>query len=835
MRRVLRKIAVPLVVALSLAGVVTAVANASSLGTAAFVKGASVFPGDGREFSVKITNASTGLLAVGEQIDFVKIILPSADGVRAAGGLTGPAGWTGSTVTTPAGLHEVRFRASGSPLSPGSNAVFGYLADVAAPESGDAEVATKVFVSSDGGRTFDGANTLTTTVAVLEVTSLSALAPAGVTDQVASAGQDITYGVTVRSYARQALTVTAKLASSQSGDEIGTAAPVSIASGARETVEFPVTLGAFSSGSTVSTFIADATSENAHAEEFSARLDVQAPPTLKLDADSLRPSIVRSGTPVEYTFAVAATKTQKPTLQLSNCSLSFAGTTASLAEPARFSTGTVTKTLAFAPVAVTGAEGVHSARITCSGTDGNDHPVSYQQNLTDVITVDNTAPAVTVGVGIPKGQTAVKSGDALTLSGTVGENADLDFVRLRTNLGQTFECEPSSTQKFSCAVSPEFTPGTTEAWAEAQATDAAGNIGGAVSDVIAVDLTAPKLVLARTESLERVLVRFDEPDGVIRGGCDPTQWTVNGHLVSQVLFSNGDTCTSPPAARGKSGPSGDPNNFRVLVLADALSNLDETPEVRYARSSHDVLGDDVRDAAANLAATATVKAVPGILPPAPEITEVTRTDSAGSGEREAATADGAGTKPATATYWTNRTGNDLQVGFSGGRTGYRVQVVSANGTALTDPQEITSASGGGTVSVPVGSTDDRYVRGIRLINAAGAGAITYFDVALDRTAPALSGAAAEGEKQVTVTFTEVIAFGSDFANDWYTWRKAGGGRDYYAVERVDVTADRTERLLTVPFTVDSSFGGVDYLFTSDGPGARRYEDRAGNQLADSLP
>ncbi|GAA5107322.1 hypothetical protein GCM10025762_11960 [Haloechinothrix salitolerans] len=221
------------------------------------------------------------------------------------------------------------------------------------------------------------------------------------------------------------------------------------------------------------------------------------------------------------------------------------------------------------------------------------------------------------------------------------------------------------------------------------------------------------------------------------------------------------------------------------------------------------------------------------MPPAPDITDVTRTDSAGTGEREPAAVDGDGTEPDTDTYWTNQTGDDLQVSFTGGRTGYQVQVVDGDGNAVTAPQEITSDDGGGTIAGPVGTDDGRQVRGVRLINAAGAGAATFFDVVVDRTAPAIANATASGD-QVTVTLTEIIAFGTDFASDRWAWEHVPGGRDYYQAQQVDTTDRRDQRLLTVELDGNGEFCGVDYLF-DNGSGARRYEDRAGNLLADTLP
>lgn len=820
-------------------GLTSVASAASTLSGSARLTAAStnVLPGQGAqapEFSVDVSNTSqAGLLPdQGPRVNYVNIILPSAAGITTNPSVQAPSGWT-AEITDQGSLQTVKFRATGSGIAPGGTQRFTFPANVAAPSSGDVSGDFRVAISDNGGQTTEPARgDLTTIIRVLEVVSLGALSPAGVTDQSATGDQSITYGVTVRNHATQALTVTPSLTSDQS-DTIGTAAPVSIASTGSKTFDFPVTLGSQGSGERTSKFTGGASSADAAAVSKDSLLTVQAPPGLSLDATSFTPKFVRASSLISYEFGVTANKTQPPTLRLNTCTLSFADTTTSLAAPVTFDAGSRSQTLSFASTNVAGSEESHPVRIQCQGVDGNDHPVSYDlRNL--VVTIDNTAPLVTVELIKPSGQEAVKNGDTVRVTGTVDEVAQVDFVRLRPNRGDDIPCTVGGGESttFSCQVSPTFEAGTTSVHAEAQVTDKAGNIGGAASTPVVVDLKKPELNFAQTLSGKQILIRFEDQTA-IRGGCNPTQWTVNGHVVSRVLFSNGTECTSPPGPRGAQGAEG--SNFRILVLADELADRDETPLVKYTRDETNPLADNVADAALNIADTASITSIPGILPPAPEISDsgnaVTRTDHV-TGEREAAYREqGTGTKPDTDTYWTNRAGSDLLVGFTGGKAGYKIQAVDGNGNPVGDPQEITASSGSGTLTVSIGTSDGRFVRGIRLINAAGAGPATFFDVALDRVTPDIVKATGADDK-VTVGFSEVLPVGTDFANDWYAWENVPGGRDFYQSQRVDRTGNLAERILTVAFDNRGPFGGALYLFTSGGFDGQRYEDRAGNFLSD---
>lgn len=784
-----------------------------------------VLPGAARPFSVKVSNGTAG-----EPVDYVSVALPaSAAGISVSDtAVSAPAGWTVQVVDT-ASVQALKFKTAGAGIARGASLDFAFPAEVAAPAGGDRSGAFVVGISSDDGKTVsDAPGSLSTTVRVLEVTSQRAVAPAGVTDQSATAGQSITYDVTVRNHASAGLTVTPQLTSG-GPDTITPAPAATLASGASHTFGFPVTLGTTSGTRTMT---GSATSTGAQAVSATGSLAVQTRALIALAKASFSPQHVQSAAPIGYTFRVQANKTGDPALSLSSCTLSFANTTTGLTGgPLSFAEGIASQELTFVTTSVTGAEGVYDATVTCTGMDANNKPESYIVTLDKVVSIDNTLPVVTVNaLGIPSGQDALKNGDAITIKGTAEAAGALDFVQLRTDRGQVIACaNPSrSADSFSCSVpagSVTFEPGTTAVHAEAQVTDKAGNIGAGSGPDVVVDLSKPALHFAETgvgDGLgDQVRVQFDEsPQGrVIRGGCAADHWTVKGHTVLEVRYSDGSVCLP-----GQSGPAGAPDNYRLLMLADSV-DTDETPDVAYRPST--LSSDNVRDGAGHLADPVTITAVTGIVPGLPDIMAVTRTDQT-TGVRESSTVDGAGTLNGTVTYWTNQSGSDLEVTFAGSKAGYQVQVVDGAGVAITAPRLVSGTTG--TVAIPIGATDARVVRGIQLINAKGAGRIAYFDVVLDRVAPAIENAVTSktviGETKVDIKFTDVLTAGRDFASDW--WVLAAGGN---VKQPNTVAGSRDTRTLTLK-NYTETFGGVRYELSPDdeAAGAGRYEDRAGNRL-----
>lgn len=831
-----RRVMITLLTALSLlasaAVALAVIPTATGSAAAELEQGGDVYPGEGQQFAVRVSGDS-GLL--GERIDYVSISLPAAT----AGITLGPApvdppeGWRVQSVRT-GNTQALKFNATGDTgISGDSSELFTFPADVAAPDS-DRGGDISVQVSSNGGQNISRASgsPLPVAVRVLEVVDAQATAPKGVTDQSATAGQKISYAVKVSNHASQALTVTPQLSSDNEDDQITEAAGRSMASGASATFDFPVRLG---DSAGTRTLTAGARATDASAVTKATELRVQSRALLSLTSDTFSPRHVRSDAPIAYDFDVEARKSGKPALTLSSCLLNFANTSADLTgAPLTLDPGSQTHTLSFEQTSVRGDEGTYDAKVHCTGQDDNDKEETYRLSLSQIVTIDNTAPLVSVAdLAIPSGQDAVKDGDPITVSGTIEGEKDstLEFVQLRTGRGQVIDCpEPTRDgNDFSCEFSRgeiDFEAGTQSVRGEARAVDAAGNIGeGRGETDTIVDLQVPELHFAETETGSelgsQIRVQFDE-NRVISGGCAASQWAVEGTTVSQVRYSDGSTCRS-----GRSGPADAPDNYRILVLTSTLGPDDE-PAVTYRPGD---LGDNVTDGAANAAERKRIDSVTSIVPQAPQITQVTRGDHR-DGEREDAVADGDGTKSGTTTYWTNRAGNDLKVSFAGAKDGYRVQVVDGEEEPVTEGLPIKGTSG--EVAIPIGETDGRVVRGIRLINNAGPGAIAYFDVVLDRAAPKIDTAEAgspspvTGEVEVTVTFTDVLAAGRDFASDW--WVIGDGGN---STQPAGVAGSRKSRTLTVEDFKDD-LAGVEYeLSAGDDDGAARYEDRAGNLLANA--
>jgi hypothetical protein len=288
-------------------------------------------------------------------------------------------------------------------------------------------------------------------------------------------------------------------------------------------------------------------------------------------------------------------------------------------------------------------------------------------------------------------------------------------------------------------------------------------------------------------------------------------------LVKEVQYSDGKPCVS-----GQAGPTND----RILVLT-APRDQDLQTNVTYTPGTRPV-ADRATDRAGQDALTKIIATVNGVAPAAPEIVTATRTSATGG--RETATKD-------EGSFFTNRTGNDLLVEFTGARSGYRVQVFDKAGNPLGGSQDASD----GLVTVPVGTTDGTYERTLKLINLTGKISDgTPLSVVLDRVAPALGSVArsSTSTSSVTVTFTEKLQSGSNFAEDWFVFVKNAqqdpndpdDDRAYYQVSSVSGTG--STRTVNTNRALTDGEVGADYLKRS--PTGTRYVDRAGNALANTV-
>lgn len=836
-RSVRRYTAVLTATALASVSLPMAAVLAAPTSSAELTAGQSVFPGDSRDFTINVTNARTLLgIGGGETVNYVDIRLPNTAGLATTTLPTAPAGWSVSR-TSNGGIQTYTFRdadpaADGGTIAPGAALPFTFPASVAAPTA-DRSGTFEVAVSSDNGKTTSGAGgSLTTAIKTLQVVggSLGASAPAGVTDQIATAGQQITYAFQVKNFARGAQTVTPSLTSSNSSDTITEAASASVPAGGTGTFSFPVTLGS-GTANRAATFSAGATAGPSTADRLTRDLTVQAPAFLTLDAGSFAPRAVRPG--LATTFTINGAKQNSPTLKVTSATLALPGATA---DGGTFSAADGTsRTLSFGPAAPSGDDGTYDVVARFSGTDDNGFPYSQELSLDDVLTLDSLGPVIDpFQVALPtdadrRQQTAASNAqDVITVSGTLSDCSPATLtVQLQPNVGSTI---PVAVTRDGCDFTGSittggegttFAPGTTSFTAIASATDAAGNAGSASFGPVVVDLELPELVQAVTQgptssstTADRILVTFREAN-TLYGACSESQWRVDGQLfVRDVLYSNGEPCVS-----GQAGP----DNSRILMLASPGDDSLQT-NVTYTPGTRPV-ADRATDSAGQDAVAKTVATIVGVVPTAPLLANVQRGD--GAGGREDAVFD-------EDTYWTN---NDaLTAEFTGGRVGYTVRVLDEAGNQVGSKSVAGSPE---TVAVPIGTKDGTYTRSLQLVNERGlVSELTTFTVVLDRLAPGLTSATQTGARTVDVAFSEKIWSGSNFAEDWFVTKSNpdedpavdGDEQEVYLVG--SVAGNGSTRTLTVnrDLTADGT-AGAQYLVRN--PETVRYEDRAGNQLADA--
>lgn len=826
---------------------IPAVAFASAPGTARLTLGGSVLPGTAA-YAIEV---SSSLMT----INAVRIDLPAGEaGVRNnAAAITPPTGWTATKRSTTTGAESIFFR--GGSIPAGGKATFSFPASVDRPLDRDVAGDFIVALSGDNGATSQKATlpatggSLKTTVKVLSVETIAPTAPAGVTDGTATNGQNITYTTSIKNHAQLPLvttpTLTVRQGNSSTNDSVGTPTPAStsIASGGTSSFSFPVKLATGTSTRNLTfTGGGSATDGAAQAISKSSALASQLAPSL--DLSGLAPQLVRPGSNV--TFTLTGAKEGVPALTLSGGSLSFADSTATM-QSATFGEGDQEGPLSFSGT-VRGADAEHDVQYSLTGTDANGAAFSQTGTLDDTITIDGLAPVVTLDVSLPldgdgRPQEQAKTGDTITVSGTVDDNsAKLDFVELRPNVGPAISVPVTLARgRFTGQVKAPFEAAATSFTATGQATDAAGNTGAGGSSVNVIDNQAPLLVgpavtveqtdipsLGNSSDVPAIIqVQFTD-NGDLKGGCDVKQYAVAANAVNKVTYSDGSTCVP-----GAAGPAGQPDNFRLLFLTKPIKR-DETPSVTYTP----VAGDRAKDGAGNFAANKVIDTVSGIAPIIPELVDVFRNTTTATADSKCDPAAGrcedAYYDSGDKAYYTRFGGTDTIARFSGARAGYTVEVLDQN-DAIIAAAPVSSFTS--DVRIPLGVTDGSYVRKLRLVNSAGIkGGSLAFTVALDQVAPVISsvGTATSGPTGTTATanFSEKIVKGTDFSFDWNVVELlANGSRRYYSPDKV--SGSGASRTATFTPQDLSKFETLKYDFQEDGGGSR-YEDRAGNLMADNL-
>jgi hypothetical protein len=806
---------------------------AAPAATATRTSSAAIFPGQGQSAAIRVTNNSVGgplgLPALGERINAVQIILPT--------GTTGisnnlavpaptPANWTVQRISA-GNLQTLAFKANDgdAAIASSANLTFNIPINVAQPANSDRAGNYQIQVSSDGGQTSAGVTTATsvlnTVVRVLEITDVAATSPAGAADGSGTAGQAIQMGVTLKNHAANAITVDPSLTSNNGTDEItdNNSATTLAASGGTTTVPFPVTLGGASGSDRTAQFTGDGTGNSIDGVHKQVAYVVQVAPNLNLTADSFSPKAVRPHPTIQYTFTINSSKAGTPDLDLSSGNFDFANEDAALQLPVGYADNGSTATLSFGPITVStdNVDDVYDGIFTFAGTDANGKAFSQEITLTDLITVDGIAPIITAVADLPNdaegdAQTAAKNGNTIDVSGSVDDSsATIDMVQIQDNAGGTFDVPVTRTgNNYSGSRAVTFNPGASEFWVYAKATDAAGNPGEVNSTQLGVDNDIPAAVEATLLGARSVSVRFDDglnSDGTerrVKGGCNVSQWRVQGNIVSAVSYSDGTPCQDSQAG---------PDNYRFLTLSQSEDQDSEKP-VTYTPVP--LLRDQAKDGAGNFTPETVLDWVSAIAPDAPTIQAVKRNAGA-----ETATFD-------EDKYWTRFGGDDLTVDFAGGRANYTVIVRDGNGNILREEPMSTTT---GTVGVPIGTAEGTYTRSLQLRGTNNLlSDLTTFQVQLDRTAPLIQNAVKALSGDVEVTFTEILPEGTNFSFDWYGYEQdADGERFYYAVDQVTGTGNQ-RTLSGIDWADVAPFGGVDYVF---GGGGSRYRDRAGNEFGDT--
>lgn len=824
----IRTLSLVLTLALSIA-MQPSPAQASASATAQLIAGLDTLPGT-RNFSIRVHNTDSRSPILGLRIDTVSIILPSEAGIRTAPAVSAPTGWKVNRIDN-RGLQRYLYRSENSGIPAGGNQTFTFPAEVAAPFDRDRIATFRVSASDDGGATTSSVEpspggTLSTTIRVLEVVpgSLRAVAPAGVVDGSGTAGQAITYEFAVRNHSRSTLQVMPSLEAS-GPEQIGAGIANAIPSAGQDSFRHEVTLGN-AANDRVMIFTGRARATDSVARAETAPFAVQAPPQLSLQIASFDPTHVRSNAPISYVFTGNVSKIGTPSLTLDFGDLRFGANTAALAPPS-YPSGSAARNLEWDITEIVGNDGVYAAQFRFVGTDGNGADFKQVFSASELVTIDNIAPFIAMGVEMPfddfgTPQSAIKQGDRPLITGTI-DGAD----RLRT-----FQLAPVGGPPLS-AIN-DVTYGSTDDGAafgasptvpfaedagvfriEAAANDRAGNTGAAVSRDIDIDNVRPSLASAVIRSATTIRLGFGEQ---VIGSCDPTEWLVGGEAnVDHVTYEDGTRC-SPGAQDNR------PDSFRILHLVTPLEDPESSTSVAYSPQALS----PARDGAGNVTPSATVTAASSMLPPAPPIAAVLRRDDASPvGAYEPAVLD-------DDAYWTNVGGSDgVLVRFDGGRAGRQIQVLDEAGNVV-----VSGDSESGQVHVPLGTVDGSYIRRIRFVTSSGVGPSTDLRVALDTVAPTLAAATLVQEDRIRIDFSEKMWAGTNFAVDWYglehnVFNLPEDPDDdyvYYQAQRVEVV-DPFTRLLWVDMQGLMSFAGAEYMLSSEN--GERYEDRAGNKMRDS--
>lgn len=844
-------------------------ASAAVNASASLQSPAEVFPNPDQRFVVRVTSNENPILGAANTANAIRLSWGVSLVDQAC--VTGqPTGWTCQPLN-----GGLLFRGV---LAAGQTVDFPFDADVAAPNSGDAEERIRVAYSQNAGMSFTEFGDLGVDIRVLETVanSFMELAIPGSTavpgDLRATAGQTVRVGFSIRNHAVNALDVTPTL-TSNGPDQITTVSPTPLSvPGGKGTAQAVFDVATPASAERLRQAFLSGTASAATAQGVSAAgvLNVEGPADLALLRGTFSDPVVSAIAPGgnTYNFTIDADKVNLPAIGGLTGDITLTGPatfTAPLDAPALLPRGDAAgQTLEYGPITLDGLEDVEEAffdvTFTFAGTDDNGAAYTQSETLEDLIRLDNLVPEVNLDpIQLPTGQEQIKSGDTITISGDV-PSPDVPLpanLRLRLDTIDTQDGANTASydvpqdaititgRDFSAEVTLDdgtiMLPDLGQLTVTASVRDLAG-LGDTESvdtfiDNISPALRDPARIISDPEYSANPVVEVvftNEYATLVAGGCLPLQYGVTGTNVLRVLYSDGTMCQL-----GQPSPSGD--NTRILVLTSEI-DPDNPANVDYYADPSEGLGglpslgltDPAVDGALNEALSQTVATISGIAPPLPQLINIDRADTDNLGEREDAVF-------AEDRYWVNRGGvaGLAPTAFvGGGKASFQLQVLNAAGTVIATapssgdndtidiplPAEVADCASGGNVNDGQLEAGDCVLqRSVRFFNptaAAGAqfGPAFPFTIVLDQILP-FPNTAAVVLDGVEVTFNEVLFAGTNHSLDWAALERnvdrSPEEPEFFRYQADGVSGSGQSRTLDVRLGGNGPFAGADYEFFVD--------------------
>lgn len=796
------------------------------------------------------------------------------------------AGWDALRITN----RSVLF--TGNSISPGAEAVFNMFANVPVPAQ-DVTSAWSIRVSSDGGQTssqaapdpgiplVQSAGTLNTIIRVLQVTAFAITAPAGATDNTVTGTQsNVTAVCRVQNAGSGLLNVAAEV-ESDDGDFTVTQAPAGdIASGASRDYTVGMTFNDVTSNNSDDA-ICDASSPGkASTGPFGADfgLTIQPRAVFSYIEDTLSPELTAPGARPSFQVEILKRQNgsptplvgsdQSPAVTLNQAATTFALPNAGcefgptgLASPTTIDSGRQNEFIlrfAAALVPLDAEEGRCGVTMRIVGTDANGRGFATIPNVPDDVLIDAKIPQIAdLNISGPGSRccgaaAALKNGDTADLSGQATDSnpetgnqdpcencsvVSADLVQRDTEEGGNIVARTPVTLEIdedSGEMSGEYTGGYVAAARSVQlaviVADATGtnHSDETFSNLVPIDNIPPKLVRAVAtrapstggEDLQRLIVaRFDEQVDIKNqptedGSCPGGDWRVDDNSVASCQRAN---------------------NFLSVSLLTAEELPDDGPELGSlayfpaALFFHDRV-------AHNVPLGSTVDIEDKIPPLAPEIDQVDGKDADDDDDRfytrdSTARFDLSGNRAVKAGYtvqlWRESNGKSgLQTdGVADQKIGQ--EVAAGNEVSITPDIALPSnAAPGAPASGVVSRIYGRSLDTATPKNPTPPEEILSVLVVVDVIAPGLAtNGIVPDAGDIDITFTESV-FGRDFSFDWEVENDAGD-----ILNTGEVTGESNRRSLEMNDGRYNANEVARVQFIYLGPDADRYQDKAGNVLA----